>query len=85
MTTMTNRQAEDNELTARSFWWLRVEGVDGRGRGEARESEPAALVHDYSKNIICIREWNPNMLKSRMVTNQKSPPCRRQLKLKTYC
>lgn len=31
MTTMTNRQAEDNELTAWSFWWLRVEGVDGGG------------------------------------------------------
>lgn len=54
------------------------------GGGGARESKPAALVHDYSKNIICIREWNPNMLKSHMVTNQKSPPCRWQLKLKTY-
>lgn len=41
---------------------------DTRG---AEKWEPAALLHDYSENIICIREWNPNRLETRMVTEQE--------------
>lgn len=27
-----------------------------------KKHKPAALLLDYTKNLICIREWNPNML-----------------------
>lgn len=39
--------------------------------GGAEKWKPAALLHDYSENIICIREWNPNMLEIRMGTEQE--------------
>lgn len=46
-------------------------GWGEQGTRGAQKWEPAALLHDYSKNIICIREWNPNMLEIRMVTEQE--------------
>lgn len=40
--------------------WVQEQTTGRKGRWEWGRREPAVLLHDYTENVICIVEWNPN-------------------------
>ena len=39
---------------------------EARDKKRGKNGSQLRILHDYSENIICMREWNPNTLESRM-------------------